>query len=49
MGIFWEGTKHVKSDVTLFILLNPIGPYLGISNEILCILVAQGATTGGQS
>ena len=36
--------KCLKSAVMLFFKLNPVGPYLGLSNEVLCILVAQGAS-----
>ena len=43
--IFWRLFWHTpKSAFTLFIKLNLIGPCLGISNEILRILVAQRAT-----
>ena len=34
--------KCFKSAVTLFFKLNPIGPCLVVSSEILCVLVAQG-------
>ena len=33
--------KYLKSAVKLFFKLNPIAPISGLSNEILCILVAQ--------
>ena len=36
--------KYLKSGITFFIKLNLIGPYSGLSNEILCILLVQGAT-----
>ena len=32
-----------KIEVTLFCKLNPIGTFLGPLNEVLCILIAQGA------
>ena len=40
-----SGYKYFKRAVILFFKINPIGTYFGISNEILCILVSQGAAT----
>ena len=37
-----------ESGVTLFIKQNPIFPCLGLLNEILCILVAQGTAKLGE-
>ena len=34
--------KFLKNAFIPFYKPNTIGPYLGLSNEILCILVAQG-------
>ena len=36
--------KIPKSALKLFFKLNPIAPISGLSNEILCILVAQETT-----
>ena len=33
--------KYLKSGVKLFFKVNPIPPESGLSNEILCILLAQ--------
>ena len=42
-GVTLIGHKYLRRAVKLFFEMNPIGPILGLSNEILCILVAQGA------
>ena len=34
---------YLKGSDTLYDELNPIGPFSGLSDKILCILVAQGA------
>ena len=44
MGLLEVEIKCLKSAVQPLFKLNPIGPCLGLSNEVLCILVAQGAT-----
>ena len=42
-GVTFSKIKYLKRAVTLFLKLNTTAPILGLSNEILCILVAKGA------
>ena len=39
------GIRYLKSGLTLFIKLNPIGPCSGFLDEILCTLEGQEAAT----
>ena len=43
MGVLLVELDHLKGADTFYFQLNIIAPYLWLLNEVLCILVAQGA------